>query len=334
MPRILDLLARHAIPATFFVPGDTAERHPGLCERLLAGGHEIGHHGYLHLRSDKVSAEAQRLEIERGLEALAAAGAPVPRGYRSTSWELTPETFDLLLAHGFAYDSSCMGDDRPYMQRWDGREILELPVHWSLDDWPRFGWMIDGGGNVADVAELRGSWLAEYRAARAEGRHVTFTMHPEVIGRAYRFAALESLVAEIAADGGVWFARLDQVADHVGGRLAGSGGVMGSRLVRTEATVPGDRGLEFGAPARGAGRGDLERLPGPLRERRPGGAGGDRSLGRGVAGRDRGLVAAAGRGDRGRSPPGQASRLPPWRRSTPAPSCWRRWRGGAAASAR
>jgi peptidoglycan/xylan/chitin deacetylase (PgdA/CDA1 family) len=224
VPRILDLLGRHGIPATFFVPGDTAERHAGLCERLLAGGHEIGHHGYLHLRSDKVSAAAQEEEIERGLEALAAAGAPVPRGYRSTSWELTPETFELLLAHGFAYDSSCMGDDRPYMQQWEGREILELPVHWSLDDWPRFGWMIDGGGNVADVAELHGSWLAEYQAARAEGRHVTFTMHPEVIGRAYRFAALESLVAEIAADGDVWFARLDQVADHVGARLAGAGG--------------------------------------------------------------------------------------------------------------
>ena len=85
--------------------------------------------------------------------------------------------------------------------------ILELPVHWSLDDWPRFGWSIDLGGNVADPAELRRSWLAEYEAARAEGRHVSFTMHPEVIGRAYRFAVLERLVERMAADGDVWFAR-------------------------------------------------------------------------------------------------------------------------------
>lgn len=220
VPRILDLLGRHGIPATFFVPGYTAEQHPGLCERLLAGGHEIGHHGYLHLRSDKVSAQDQREEIERGFAALAAAGAPKPSGYRSTSWELTPETFALLLDHGFAYDSSCMGDDRPYLQSWEGREILELPVHWSLDDWPRFGWMIDGGGAMADPEELRTSWLAEYAAARSEGRHVVFTMHPEVIGRAYRFAALEALVEAIVADGDVWLARLDQVADHVGPLLA------------------------------------------------------------------------------------------------------------------
>ncbi|MGE0066580.1 MAG: polysaccharide deacetylase [Solirubrobacterales bacterium] len=220
VPRILELLARWRVPATFFVPGDTAERHPGLCSTLLEAGHEIGHHGYLHLRSDKVSAEAQRLEVERGLAALAAAGAPVPRGYRSTSWELTPETFALLREHGFAYDSSCMGDDRPYLQEWEGERILELPVHWSLDDWPRFGWMIDGGGNVADVAELLSAWLGEYRAARSEGRHVTFTMHPEVIGRAYRFSAFETLVETIAADHGVWFARLDEVAAHVGPLLA------------------------------------------------------------------------------------------------------------------
>jgi peptidoglycan/xylan/chitin deacetylase (PgdA/CDA1 family) len=215
MPRILDLLERHGIAATFFVPGYTAERHPHVVPAILAGGHEVGHHGYIHLRSDRVSPGEQRDEIERGLEALAAAGAPRPAGYRSTSWELTPETFALLVEHGFDYDSSCMGDDRPYVESWENLRILELPVHWSLDDWPRFGWGIDGGGNTADPGELRTSWLAEYRAARAEGRHVTFTMHPEVIGRAYRFAELEALVAAMVEDGDVWFARLDEVARHV-----------------------------------------------------------------------------------------------------------------------
>ncbi len=219
VPRILGLLGAHGIPATFFVPGDTAERHPGVVPELLEGGHEIGHHGYMHLRSDKVSAGLQREEIERGLEALAEAGAPVPRGYRSTSWELTPETFDLLREFDFAYDSSCMGDDRPYLQEWEGETLLELPVHWSLDDWPRFGWNIDSGGNVVGTEELLASWRAEFQAAREEGRHVIFTMHPEVIGRAYRFAALETLVAEMVAAGDVWFAGLGEVADHVGPRL-------------------------------------------------------------------------------------------------------------------
>jgi peptidoglycan/xylan/chitin deacetylase (PgdA/CDA1 family) len=162
--------------------------------------------------------------MERGLEALEVVGAGKPRGYRSASWELTPETFGLLLEYDFRYDSSCMGDDRPYFETYGGQRILELPVHWSLDDWPRFGWSIDTGGNVASVDELVTSWRMECASAKSEGRHVTFTMHPEVIGRAHRFAAFERLIDELAGDDRLWFARLDQVADHVADRLMGDGG--------------------------------------------------------------------------------------------------------------
>jgi peptidoglycan/xylan/chitin deacetylase (PgdA/CDA1 family) len=220
MPRILALLDEHGIHGTFFVPGWTAEHHSGLIASIVAAGHEVGHHGYIHLRTDKITAEQQREEIERGFTALAAAGAPRPVGYRSPAWEMTDETFDLLAEHGIAYDSSCMGDDRPYRQSWARGSILELPVHWSLDDWPRFGWSIDSGGNTAHPDELFDTWRDEYRAARAEGRHVTFTMHPEVIGRATRFARLRALVELMVADGDVWFARLDQVAAHVGPTVA------------------------------------------------------------------------------------------------------------------
>ena len=136
-PRILDLLARLGIRGTFFVPGHTAALYPETVRAIVAAGHEVAHHGHLHLRSDKVSAQEQADEIDLGLEALEKAGAPRPIGYRSTSWELTPETFALLVERGFGYDSSCMGDDRPYIERFEQWEILELPVHWSLDDWPR-----------------------------------------------------------------------------------------------------------------------------------------------------------------------------------------------------
>jgi len=219
VPRILELLQRHGIAATFFVPGYTAEQHPRLIETLLQAGHEIGHHGHMHLRSDKVSVQEQVDEMERGLEALARAGAPKPAGYRSSSWELTPETFALLLRHGFAYDSSCMGDDRPYVETCNGASILELPVHWSLDDYPMFGWGIDNGGNFSHPRMLFDTWLAEYESARRDARHTSFTMHPEVIGRAARFEQLERLVGRMVSDGDVWFARLDAVAAHVAPQL-------------------------------------------------------------------------------------------------------------------
>jgi peptidoglycan/xylan/chitin deacetylase (PgdA/CDA1 family) len=164
VPRILDLLRRYSVRATFFIPGYTAEKHPAVVADI-------------------------------------------------------PETFALLLEHEFLYDSSFMGDDRPYFEEWDGKRILELPVHWSLDDWPRFGWGIDSGGNMADAEELRHAWRAEYGLARDEGRHLTLTMHPEVIGRGYRFLQLEKLVGGMADDGDVWFARMDEVAAHVRERI-------------------------------------------------------------------------------------------------------------------
>ncbi|VXC14961.1 Polysaccharide deacetylase [Pseudomonas sp. 8AS] len=219
VPRILELLRRHHIPATFFVPGYTAEQHPHLIEMLLKEGHEIGHHGHMHLRSDKVSAQQQIDEMQLGLEALAKAGAPKPAGYRSSSWELTPETFKLVHSNGFTYDSSCMGDDRPYFEQWNGESILEIPVHWSLDDWPMFGWSIDNGGNYTAPRVLFDSWLAEYESARRDGRHTSFTMHPEVIGRAARFEQLERLVERMVSDGDVWFSRLDAVAAQVAPQL-------------------------------------------------------------------------------------------------------------------
>lgn len=215
VPRILELLRRHHISATFFVPGYTAELYPQMVEALLKDGHEVGHHGHLHLRSDKVSLAAQIDEMELGLAALAKAGAPKPAGYRSSSWELTPETFALIKQHGFAYDSSCMGDDRPYYEHCNGESILELPVHWSLDDYPMFGWGIDNGGNFTHPKALFDTWLAEYESARRDARHTTFTMHPEVIGRAARFEQLERFVERMVSDGDVWFARLDAVAEQV-----------------------------------------------------------------------------------------------------------------------
>lgn len=174
LPRILNLLERYGLKGTFYVPGDTAERHADAVREIASAGHEIGHHGHMHLRSDKVDAPTQREEIERGLEALQNCVGRKPDGYRSASWELTPETFTLLTEFGFAYDSSCMGDDRPYVEEHAGNSILELPVHWSLDDWPHFAWSIDEGGQLTDPNMVLSTWLTEYESALHDSRHVTY----------------------------------------------------------------------------------------------------------------------------------------------------------------
>ena len=70
VPRILKLLDKYSLPATFFIPGYTADRHPDVVRSITAAGHEISHHGYLHEPPNFLTAEEERAMIERGIEAL------------------------------------------------------------------------------------------------------------------------------------------------------------------------------------------------------------------------------------------------------------------------
>jgi peptidoglycan/xylan/chitin deacetylase (PgdA/CDA1 family) len=212
--RILALLAEHGITATFYVPGHTADHHPDAVAAILAGGHEVGHHGYLHLGSEGLDAGAQRAELERGLAALGRHGVR-PAGYRSPGWELTPETLAVLPELGFSYDASLMADDRPYWETSGSRPLLELPGHWSLCDWPYFGYTPYQGGLLADPAAVERIWLDEYESARAEHRAVTYTMHPEAIGRGYLARMLDRVITGMRDRGRPWFAPHAEIAERV-----------------------------------------------------------------------------------------------------------------------
>jgi peptidoglycan/xylan/chitin deacetylase (PgdA/CDA1 family) len=221
--RILELLARSDIPATFYVPGHTADHHPDAVAAILAGGHEVGHHGYLHLASDGLDAAGQRAELEQGLTALARHGVR-PIGYRSPGWEIVPETLSMLAELGFSYDSSLMADDRPYWETSGAQPLLEIPGHWSLCDWPYFGWTPYHGGLLADPAAVERIWLEEFESARQDHRAVTYTMHPEAIGRGYLLRMLERVISAMRGRGRPWFATHAQIAALAGVPATGPAG--------------------------------------------------------------------------------------------------------------
>lgn len=198
LPRIVELLGEHGLRGTFYVPGATAERHPEAIGALVDAGHEVAHHGHHHLASHELDAARQQAEIDEGLAALRPfLGDAV--GYRSPAWELTPETLALLVQRGFAYDSSLMGDDRPHWVEADPGRILELPIHWSLDDYIWFG-MGRTSRPTAASAWLE-AWTDELASAASDDRPATLTFHPEVIGRGYRAIALGRLLAQLTRSG-------------------------------------------------------------------------------------------------------------------------------------
>jgi peptidoglycan-N-acetylglucosamine deacetylase len=186
LDRVVDVLARHEAVATFYVPGVTVAENPSALREVLAAGHEIAHHGYAHLPTQTLDAAGELDELERGLAALQDHLGVTPRGYRSPGWELTPVTLSLLGELGFLWDSSLMAHERPYRLG----DLVELPVHWRLDDVPY--WTA-----LRDPREVLAIWTAEHD--HAGGEHVTYTIHPEHTGRGHRLALLDGLLAHVGS---------------------------------------------------------------------------------------------------------------------------------------
>ncbi|WP_420392977.1 polysaccharide deacetylase family protein [Acuticoccus sp.] len=214
IPSILKLLAEHEVPATFFVPGWTAERHRGRTEDILAAGHEIGHHGYLHewIHPDFPDKEAEALE--RGLEALRTTLGIKPEGYRSPAGETSGNMIRLLHEHGFLYDSSLMDAINPYRHVLaDGTPgPIELPWHWSIDDAPYSMFSIQTPRTIVDNDAIFSVWSTEFAEIHAAGGLFDLVMHPQFIGRPNRLALLRRMIEHLRGFDGVWFARGREVA--------------------------------------------------------------------------------------------------------------------------
>jgi peptidoglycan/xylan/chitin deacetylase (PgdA/CDA1 family) len=215
LPRVLALLERHRIPATFFVPAVVAELHPESIDQIVAAHHEVGMHGYIHERNSELDEATERELMQRAIAILTEHTGRRPVGIRTPSWDVSPHTPGLVAELGLLYDSSFMADDRPYELLHRGRPtgIVELPVEWILDDYPYFGMSrtqpIRPHMPPSDVLEI---WRAEFDAAYAEGTLFVLTMHPHIIGHRSRMAMLEALVEHMKSREGVWFATHEQVA--------------------------------------------------------------------------------------------------------------------------
>jgi peptidoglycan/xylan/chitin deacetylase (PgdA/CDA1 family) len=222
VPRILDVLDQLEVPATFFVPGWVAERRPGLVPTIIERGHEVAHHSYSHRPATELSPQEQRDDFERALEVFDRQGVAVT-GHRAATWQTTTTTFELLAEHGLAYDSSMMGDDRPYVVTHGGSSTVELPVHWSLDDWEQYAFLPDPhvGAVIEAPSKVYDLWSSELDAMREFGCLFNLCLHPFLSGRPGRLAVVRRLVERAREHGDVSFERCGDLA----ARVADVGGV-------------------------------------------------------------------------------------------------------------
>ncbi|HEY6859832.1 MAG TPA: polysaccharide deacetylase [Pseudolabrys sp.] len=221
--RILDFLKSRGLKTTWFIPGFTIESWPSECNAVVAGDHEVAHHSWAHIPPATQTREQEEADLVRANDAILRLSGRKARGYRSPSWDLSEHTIDLLLSHGFRYDSSLMGADyAPYRARrgdvakvgepfhfGEPTALMEMPVSWSLDDYPHFEFVRTETTILAGLQPARAvmqGWLDEflYMKKSAEWGVLTYTMHPYVIGRGYRMLALEQMVDQLGREGAVF----------------------------------------------------------------------------------------------------------------------------------
>jgi peptidoglycan/xylan/chitin deacetylase (PgdA/CDA1 family) len=228
IPRILSLLERHAARATFFIPGHTALAYPWLVREIVAAGHEVGHHGWVHENPALQTVEAEREIFRRGLDALGRVAGVEPIGYRSPAANFSVNTIDVLLENGLVYDSSCAGSDfTPYYLRQgdvvsktepyvfgQAANLVEMPFSWSLDDFPHFEFEVGWSTDQAPPSRVYEIWHGEfeYAHANAGGGFLGICMHPQVIGRGHRITMLDRLVSSMHTFEGVVFEPLGDYA--------------------------------------------------------------------------------------------------------------------------
>ena len=210
VPKILETLEDAGVPATFFVPGWTAENHTIRVEQILERGHEVAHHSYLHEWIDPEDPAAEEAELDRGLEALQKTVGVVPSGYRSPAGETSDNMVRLLTERGFVYDSSLMDHINPYRHP---SGLIELPWHWSLDDAIYALFSVRNPRPVFPNSHILEIWQEEFREIHAWGGLFDLVMHPQITGRPSRIRLLREMIAWIQSFPDVWFATARDIAD-------------------------------------------------------------------------------------------------------------------------
>ena len=217
IPRIRQLLDANGIPATFFVPAITALHYPDEQRALVAEGHEIGLHGWIHERNTLLDEATERDLQYRAADTLEEVTGVRPVGIRTPSWDFSENTLKITTEMGLLYDSSLMADVDCYELLLDGSPtgVVELPVEWIRDD-AAYLVMDRWGGLRPQIAphDILRIFVQEFDAAYEEGGIFQLTMHPDIIGHRSRIWILRELVAHIRGKKDVWFATHADVVIH------------------------------------------------------------------------------------------------------------------------
>ncbi|TIM41522.1 MAG: polysaccharide deacetylase [Mesorhizobium sp.] len=217
MPRVLELLRKFDVPASFFIPAVIAQLYPDEQRAVVGGGHEIGMHGWIHELNSELSVESERSLMMRSADVLEKIASKRPTGIRTQSWDYSDATLQIIREMRLTYDTSLMADDSYYELLEDEKPtgVIELPVEWIRDD-ATYLWMSPDDSLRPNMSldAILSVFIREFEGAYQDAELFQLTLHPHVIGYRSRIWIVEELIRCAKAKGDVWFATHHQVAKH------------------------------------------------------------------------------------------------------------------------
>ena len=208
--RVMRLLERYDVPATFYVCALALERNPEVGPAIVSGGHEVFGHGYRWEEYYRMSRDAEREAIRSAVESIERSTGVRPLGWY-TRYGPSLNTRELVVEEGgFLYDSNSYADDIPYYVEVHGKPWLVVPYSLEVND-TRF-WR-GGMNSPSDFYEtLRNTFDLLYEEGADSPKMMNIGLHCRIVGRPSRAAALRQFLEYATGFGDVWFARRTEIA--------------------------------------------------------------------------------------------------------------------------
>ena len=202
--RLIEVLAKHAIRPTIAMDAMTARNYPYLVHHLRERGCEFIAHGISGSRmiTSRMSDEEERAFIGESIAALRDAAGQAPAGWAGVEYGESARTPQLLAQAGIRYVCDWANDEQPYRMTTAAGELYALPVMIELDD--AFA-LRDRCFRVDEYCrQLMDAFDTMYADAAVSGRLLALSLHPWLMGQAFRIEFLDAALAHMVRRAGIW----------------------------------------------------------------------------------------------------------------------------------
>jgi peptidoglycan/xylan/chitin deacetylase (PgdA/CDA1 family) len=208
--RILRILDEEKVKATFMTCGAIAERFPDAVKAIVANGHEICGHGYHHEVARNLTRDQEREVMRKTVDMIKGRTGHRPFGWRSCTQ--SPNSIELLMEHGFLWNSNSFSHDLPFLWEAGGRFLVELPRQ-PFGDGRTYQHRNNDAGNAQDTLVIwKGMFDDFHDESKVTPAYCPFQFHPYISGRPGRSRTLRTIIQHMKHAGGVWLATGSEVA--------------------------------------------------------------------------------------------------------------------------